>query len=79
MKPAEKFARINSNGHQQIASAILKHHQLPVSAALVKQSAEEAETSQRHGLGCKFTISSFVSKTKKAIEVTITADGYDII
>ena len=76
-----QVATINANGLNQIAAALAKHHKLGgdhFTAAMIQAWASEAEESHGNGNGCYIEIRSFDSNSGVPVEVTITADGYDL-
>lgn len=76
-----QVATINANGLNQIAEALGKYHKLGrdhFTPAMIGAWASDAEDSFANGNGCYIEIRSFDSNTGSAVEVTITAEGYDL-
>lgn len=76
-----QVATINANGLNQIAAALAKHHKLGgehFTPAMIQAWASEAEENHGSGNGCYVEIRSFDSVTGAPVEVTITAEGYDL-
>lgn len=76
-----KVARINANGLEQIAEALGRHHKLGrdyFTPAQLKRWAGKAEESFAFGNGMGFEIKSFFTNTGAPVEVTISAEGFDV-
>ena len=76
-----QVARINANGLNQIAEALGQHHKLGCdhfTPAMLAAWAEDAEDHFDNGNGCYFEIRSFDTNSGAPVEVTITAEGYDV-
>jgi hypothetical protein len=76
-----QVAKINTNGTNQIAEALGQHHKLGrehFTPAMLRAWAADAEHHFDGGNGCYFEIRSTESNSGSPVEVTITAEGYDI-
>jgi len=76
-----QVAHINTNGINQIASALGQFHKLGqdhFTSAMLSAWASEAEESFNNGNGMDFEIKSWDSATGRTEVVTITAEGFDI-
>ncbi len=76
-----QVARINANGLEQIADALGQHHKLGrdhFTPSMLNAWASDAEDHFNDGNGCYFEIRSFDSTSGAPVEVTITAEGYDL-
>lgn len=76
-----QVARINANGLEQIAAALGQHHKLGrdhFTSAMLNAWASDAEDHFNDGNGCYFEIRSFDSNSGSPVEVTITAEGYEV-
>lgn len=74
-------ANINTNGLNQIATALGRFHKLGqdhFTPAMLGAWAAEAEESFANGNGMAFEIRSWDSTTGRAEVVVIAADGYDM-
>ena len=78
---AGQVARINVDGLNQIAEALGMYHKLGrdhFTLDMLNAWATDAEDNFNNGNGCYFEIRSFDTKSGIAVEISITADGYDI-
>lgn len=76
-----QVARINANGLEQIAAALGQHHKLGrdhFTPAMLNAWASDAEDHFNDGNGCYLEIRSFDSSSGSPVEVTITAEGYEV-
>lgn len=76
-----QVAHINTIGLNQIATALGRHHKLGqdhFTASMLRAWAADAEDHFNNGAGCYFEIRSFDSVSGSPVEVTISADGYDV-
>lgn len=76
-----QVARINENGMNQIADALGSYHKLGrahFTRNMLEAWATEAENNFNDGKGCQFEIRATDSALGRAVEVAITADGYDV-
>lgn len=76
-----QVATINANGLSQISAALAKHHKLGAdhfTASMIQAWASEAEENYANGNGCYIEIRSFDSTSGSPVEVTITAEGFDL-
>jgi len=76
-----QVAHINTNGLNQIAEALGRHHKLGrdhFTQSMLHAWASDAEDHFNDGNGCYFEIRSFDSTSNSPVEVTITAEGYDV-
>lgn len=76
-----QVARINANGLEQIAAALGQHHKLGrdhFTPSGLSAWASDAEQNFANGNGCYFEIRSFDSSSGSPVEVTITAEGYEV-
>ena len=76
-----KVAFINTNGAEQIAAALGKHHKLGLdhfTPSMLAAWASDAENSFVDGNGFAFEISAADARLGAAVVVTITPEGYDV-
>jgi hypothetical protein len=76
-----QVARINANGFEQIADALGQHHKLGrdhFTSAMLNAWATDAENHFSDGNGCFFEIRRFDTNSGSPVEVTISAEGYDV-
>lgn len=76
-----QIARINAVGIEQISAALGRHHKLGrehFTPGMIQAWASAAEDRFAEGNGCVFEIKSWDSTSGAAVEIEITATGYDI-
>ena len=76
-----QVARINANGLEQIAAALGKYHKLGrdhFTPTMLGAWATDAEDHFNDGNGCYFEIRAWDSNSGSPVEVTISAEGYDV-
>lgn len=77
-----QVAHINANGLNQIAEALAQYHKLGrdhFTQSMLDAWASDAEDHFNDGNGCYFEIRSFDTNNGSPVEVTITAEGYDVV
>jgi len=76
-----QVAHINSNGLNQISEALGRYHKLGrdhFTPSMLAAWAADAEDHFNDGNGCYFEIRRWDSNSGSPVEVTITAEGYDL-